>query len=484
MELKQLKGTKEYLPEEQTIREKIIDILKKNFKLYGYKPIETSILEYYGVAANKYAGGDEILKETYKLTDQGGRELCLRYELTFKLAKFIGLNQNIRMPFKRYEIGKVFRDGPIKTGRLREFTQCDVDVVGIKSVAADAEFMLLVFDVFNELNLPVFVQVNDRGFLFGLFEFCGVDPKQYIDVALSLDKLEKFGENYVKKELLEKGIAEESTDKLFSLLKTANTKQTNEEKLDFFKENLELKDNFKENLIKENLKSKDNFKENLELKDNFKENLKSTKNNSSYELNQQAQKGIENLQNFFKYCADFGINKDVIFAPSLARGLGYYTGFMCEVYLKNSEIKSSVSAGGRWDKMIGNFLGRNIKYPATGITFGLDIIYEALKEKNFAQMEAKPNPCNVLIIPITTEAEQRCLQTATFLRNKKIGCEISLEKSLRSALDYANKEQIPWVIIVGIKELKENKYSLKNMSSGEEKYTSIENVIKSLKFVN
>ncbi|MEM2772566.1 MAG: ATP phosphoribosyltransferase regulatory subunit, partial [Candidatus Pacearchaeota archaeon] len=126
MKIKELKGIKDYLPEEQILREKIIDILKEKFKIYGFKPIETSILDYYEIAASKYAGS-EIIKEIYKLKDRGNRELCLRYELTFKLAKLIALNPNIRFPFKRYEIGKVFRDGPVKKGRLREFTQCDID---------------------------------------------------------------------------------------------------------------------------------------------------------------------------------------------------------------------------------------------------------------------------------------------------------------------------------------------------------------------
>ena len=133
------------MPEEQAIREKIIDILKRSFKLYGYNPMETSILEYYGVAANKYAGGEEILKETYRLRDLGNRDLCLRYELTFKFAKMIGTNKGIVLPIKRYEIGKVFRDGPVKSGRAREFTQCDVDIVGAQSAVVDAEFTALIF---------------------------------------------------------------------------------------------------------------------------------------------------------------------------------------------------------------------------------------------------------------------------------------------------------------------------------------------------
>lgn len=433
MKLQQLKGTKEYLPEEQIIREKVIDILKKNFKLYGFKPIETSILEYYDIASNKYAGGEEILKETFKLSDQGKRNLCLRYELTFKLAKLFGLNPNLRLPLKRYEIGKIFRDGPIKTGRLREFTQCDVDIIGIKSIAADAELVSLILRVFNDLSISVFVQVSDRRLLFGLCEFCGIPSEKQVSAALSLDKLEKLGEEYVKKELLEKGIQKQAVDKLFSLLKQANTKQTNEEKLKFFKENVKTA---------------------------------------------QAQEGIKTLQEFFKYCKDFDIIQDIIFTPTLARGLGYYTGFICEVFLKNSKIKSSIAAGGRWDNLISKYLQSEKKYPATGITFGLDVIYEALKEKNFEGFD-KRKSCEVIIIPIDTL--DFCLKLSKKLRDQEISCIVAVEKSLKAALDYANKEQIPWTIIIGKRELEEDKYTIRDMASSEQKSLSFDEMMALLK---
>ena len=202
MDIPVLKGTRDYLPNEQIIREKIVGILIDKFKKYGFKPMETAILEYYSVLASKYAGGEEILKETYKLTDQGGRQLGLRYELTIKLAKVIGLNPMIRFPFKRYEIGKVFRDGPVKTGRLREFTQCDVDVVGVKSMAADAEFIAMTFDIFKEIGLDVKVLVNNRKLLNGIMEYVEIPEDKRISTILSLDKLDKIGKDGVIEELL------------------------------------------------------------------------------------------------------------------------------------------------------------------------------------------------------------------------------------------------------------------------------------------
>ncbi len=427
MEITQLKGTKEYLPNEQLVREKIIDILKTNFKKFGFKPVQTSILESYELAASKYAGGQEILKETYKLKDQGGRLLCLRYELTFKLAKLLGQNPNIRLPFKRYEIGKVFRDGPVKTGRLREFTQCDVDTIGVKSPAADAEFMPLISDIFSELKLKTITIVNNRKLLFGLFEFCGIKENKFIDTALSLDKLEKFGEAIVKKELQDKGIQNPSINKLFTLLKTK--KQSNEEKLAFFEKNL---------------------------------------------TNDLSKEGIEELKLFFKFCKSFGVSKDIIFMPTLARGLGYYTGLMWEVFLKDSKIKNSVAAGGRWDNMIQNFLQSKQEYPATGMTFGLDVIYEFLKDKKFAK-EQTPS---VLIIPINTL--EQSIKIAKELRKENINTDIAIEKKLSKSLDYANKENIPFIIIIGKEELKNKKLKLKDMESGKEQSLTLEQIKKAL----
>ncbi|MGB9748490.1 MAG: histidine--tRNA ligase [Candidatus Woesearchaeota archaeon] len=418
MRIEQLKGTREFLPEEQILREYVQDTLRSVFKLYGYKPIETSILEFYEIGASKYAGGAEILKETYRLKDQGNRDLILRYELTFKLAKLIALNPNIRMPFKRYEIGKVFRDGPVKSARLREFTQCDVDVVGIKSVVADAEIISMVFDVFKKLKLDVFVKVNNRKLLFGILKEFDVKDEKFIDFALSLDKIEKIGEEEVINELKTKGFNEGTIKKIFSLFEEASGKKDNKEVLEFLKDRLR---------------------------------------------NEYAKEGIMELEDFFNYCSSFGIKEDVVLSITLARGLGYYTGIMYEVFLKKSSIKSTIAAGGRWDKMIQNFAQSKQEYPATGIAFGLDVIYEALKEKN---TEINIKVPSVLIVSFDNTEES--LRTARELRAFGISCDIAFNKKLTKALDYANKEKIPYCIIIGEDEIKKKLLRLKDMSSGSE----------------
>ncbi|MCD6227750.1 histidine--tRNA ligase [Candidatus Micrarchaeota archaeon] len=434
MKLQPLKGTKDYLPDEQIVRNWIVDTLRRVFELYGYRPIETSILDFWEVGANKYAGGEEILKETYRLKDQGKRNLILRYELTFKLAKLIGMHPNMRMPFKRYEIGKVFRDGPVKTGRLREFTQCDVDIIGTHSMIADAELMSMVIDVFNRLKLDVYIQVNNKKLQFGLFKSCGITDDKLIPAALSLDKLVKYGKETVVTEMIEKGITKESIDKLFSIIESIES----------------LPNNKRLNEIEKYVKDEE-----------------------------MGMEGLNEMKQFMEYSKEYGVEKDLMFLPSLARGLGYYTGMVWEVYLKNSKITSSVAAGGRWDNMISKFINSKRTYPATGITFGLDVIHEALKEKNMHKIAKTPL---VYIIPIEENQIKYCITITKKLRSHDISCDIAFDKKLSKAMDYANKESIPYVIIIGEDEIKNNVIKLKNMNTGKEVVGKIEEITKHINY--
>src|SRR5574344_1684940 len=201
--LMNLKGTSDFLPEEQIIRNKITDTLKEVFSLYGYLPVETPILCYYELLSSKYAGGSEILKEVYKLTDQGDRLIGLRYDLTVPFSKLLGMNKGLILPFKRYEIGKVFRNGPVKTGRAREFYQCDVDACGLESPYAEVEYFSMTRDVFEKFNIDVKIHYNNRKFLSGLLEYCGVKKENIASFIISVDKLDKISKEDIKKELLE-----------------------------------------------------------------------------------------------------------------------------------------------------------------------------------------------------------------------------------------------------------------------------------------
>jgi histidyl-tRNA synthetase len=216
MELQLPRGMRDFPPEEKILRDEVIALLKNVFELYGFSPLETPVVERWEVLSAKYSGGEEILKETFRLKDQGERDLGLRYDLTVPLARFVGMNPTMKRPFKRYHIGTVYRDGPIKKGRTREFYQCDVDIVGSSSPLADAECVQLALDVFDRLEIDLTVKVNNRKVLYELARAAEM-PEEFTDAAiLSLDKLDKVGPDEVIREMTERGISPESARRFLS----------------------------------------------------------------------------------------------------------------------------------------------------------------------------------------------------------------------------------------------------------------------------
>ncbi|MBC8059434.1 MAG: histidine--tRNA ligase [Clostridiaceae bacterium] len=421
--MQNLKGTKDYLPEEQVVRNNIKQTLERVFCLYGFKPIETPMLCYYDLLASKYSGGAEILKEVYKLQDQGKRDLGLRYDLTIPFAKLIGMNKEIRMPFKRYEIGKVFRDGPIKVGRNREFTQCDVDVVGIKATLAEAELIEMAMEAFKRLKIDVYIEYNNRKLLTGFLRVMGIKDEKMNEVILSLDKIEKIGVEGVKEEVVSKGIEPE--------------------------------------IIKEILRI---------AVDKEKRTLEYYKANYNEELLNEGVKELEELQGYIRA---FELDNKTLFNPFLARGLDIYTGTVYEIFLEDRSITSSIGGGGRYNKIIGEFLNEEKEYPAVGMSFGLDVIFAAMSLKERAE-----NLCfiDIFVIPMNTEKE--ALKLAASLR--KMGYRVDMEmmgKKLKKSLDYANKENIPFVIVLGENELKDGIIKLKDMKIGKDIEIPLDNLV-------
>lgn len=408
-ELKNIKGTSDFLPKEQLLKNKITKTLTKVFESYGYLPLETSTLCYYDLLASKYAGGAEILKEVYKLTDQGKRELGLRYDLTVPFAKVISMNKDLSLPFKRYEIGKVYRDGPVKLGRNREFYQCDVDVCGLEGPIVEAELMALACQGYKDLGIDIYIEWNNRKLLSGLIKEAKIEESVISKVILSVDKLAKIGEDGVLKELEDLGIDKSCFDKLFSYFK-----------LDI-------------NTLLNMFDSSEN-----EL---LNQGLKETK-----ELNDILNKlGLE----------------ECIFTPYLARGLEIYTGVVFEVFDKQKRITSAIGGGGRYDKIITNFINDGNLYPAVGLSFGLSPIYEILSKEN----NAMDNLYDLFIIPMETEIE--CLSLANKLREKGMKVLVEMKKKkMKKSLDWANKNNIPYVIIIGDNEINSNKITIKNMNTG------------------
>jgi len=416
MQLQTAKGVRDFPPEEKILRNQIVETLKKNFENYGFSPLETPILERYETLAAKYAGGSEILKETFKLKDQGNRTLGLRFDLTVPLARFVGINPTLKLPFKRYEIGRVFRDGPIKLGRYREFWQCDCDTIGTKSMLAEAEILSMANDIFKKLGLNVTIKVNNRKLLNGILEEAGIDRYKE-DVILVIDKLKKISEAGIKKELQLMGINNTQIQNLLKLLKQKDLKK-------------------------------------IKLS------------------NEEGQQGLKELKELFSY-----LKNKIEFDSSLARGLAYYTGTVFEVFLKKGKITSSLAGGGRWDRMIGNYLETEKKYPAVGIAFGLEPIVETLKTK---QKQPTKTPTKVFLIPIQTQ--KQTFKIAEEFRKAGINTDLDImDRGISKNLNYANSLNIPYVVFIGEEELKKNKLKLKDMQSGKEGYLTKQQIINKLK---
>ena len=408
-QLRNPRGTRDYYAQEQQLRKYIRQTLETVFEQYGYEEAETPVLNYYETLAQKYAGGAEILKEVYRLSDQGERQLALRYDLTIPFARLVGTNPQLSSFYRRYEIGKVFRDGPVKAGRLREFTQCDVDMVGVKSILAEAELMAMAVDLFQRLDLEVVINYNHRQLLENILKEAGIQAECYSEVILSLDKLDKIGQTAVAEELNQKGFTYPVIESIFARL--------HQVALD----------------------------------------------------NRVEITGSEELQELQSYLKSLGIEENTQFNPALARGLDIYTGTVFEVFLKNSSITSSIASGGRYDRIIGDFLADKADYPAVGMSFGLDVIFQALLE----QGAAGQTNIDVFIIPLDTGVE--ALKLAQALREKQVRVLVEMkERKLKRSLDYANKSLIPYVIVLGSQEVETGLVSLKNMLTGADTTLSIQ----------
>ena len=424
MKIQNVKGCKDYLPKEQIVRDYINNILKSTFEEFGYQPIETSIICYYDMLSGKYDEDNDILKEIYKLTDQGNRKLGLRYDLTVPFAKFVALNKNkISYPFKRYEISRVFRDGPIKLGRDREFTQCDVDVVGLPGQMIEAEALNLYVNAFNKLNIDINIQYNSRNLMRGLIINSNIKEDLISPTITIMDKMNKLSKKEFEESLININLNKEEIN---NLLKSFNL--------------------------------------------SLKELTKLYKDTDIIEL----KIGLEELNNLEEYIKYLEIDKYCTFTPTLARGQDYYTGNVFEVYEKNNKISSSIAGGGRYDNMITDFINDGNIYPAIGISFGLSSIYELLKDE---EIFINNSNIDLYIIPMNTEKES--LKLASSLRN--LGLKISVEmnkRKIKKCFEWADKNNIPNVLVLGENEIKSGIIKIKNMKAGIEKEYKIDDIEK------
>lgn len=448
------KGTRDFNPAQVARRNYIFDTIKKQFSVFGFQPIETPSFENYETLMGKY--GEEGDRLIFKILNSGDylkkvsddeldnrslpsmtpklSEKALRYDLTVPFARYVVQHQSeINFPFKRYQIQPVWRADRPQKGRFREFYQCDADVVGSKSLWQEVEFIQLYDAVFSELGLKgVSIKINNRKILSGIAEVIGAQDK-LIDFTVALDKLDKIGEEKVKEEMRSKGISEDGISKLQPL---------------------------------------------FELHGDFSSQVDALK--SILESSEIGLKGIEELEFINNGISILGLQTAKLqLDVTLARGLNYYTGAIFEVSAPEGVAMGSIGGGGRYDDLTGIFGLKDVS--GVGISFGLDRIYLVLEELNLFPKTISEST-KVLFINFGDKEALSCLNMIKQLRAHDISAELYPEASkMKKQMNYANKREIPFVVLVGEEELNTNTFTVKNMAEGTQSKLTSEQLIAFIK---
>lgn len=421
-----LKGFKDYFTDDMKIRDFIRNTFKDLAKEYAFEPLETPALEYSELILGQ--SGQEAEKLYYRFKDQGNREVMLKYELMIPMCRAIAQNiNNITFPYKRYQLQNVWRADNVQRGRLREFTQMDVDIIGSGSYIADAQVLQFGLEFLGKLGFSNYVvRINSRKIIQGILEALDIDLSQFENVYIAIDKLQKIGKESVKEELIQKGIDEDTLDKMFAIIEANDINQTGE--------------------------------------------ILSTI--------QVGKEGVGEIKNILEILDNSGIDKEFIqFDSTLARGLASYTGAIWEYEIVDDNI-GSVSGGGRYDKVIEKYIGRDI--PATGTSFGLERLTEVLKDRDISKQILDAG-VEVLLIPLDSSSVSYTTGIAKELRESDIIANIYPDiQKLKVALRYADKKNIPWVIIVGENEVTEKKVLLKNMIKQEQSLLTTKEAIEKI----
>lgn len=425
-----LPGMMELLPGEQVVFNKMKNIIEDTFKKYAFLPIDTPVMEKLEILLAK--GGGETTKQVYTLK-KGDTDIGLRFDLTVPLARYVAQHFNdLTFPFRRYHIGKVYRGERNQRGRYREFYQCDVDIIGNNSISIynDAEIPSVMAEIFYKLGLENFKYLfNNRKVLNGYFEYLGI--KDFVFALRTIDKIEKIGVDNVKKELVENNISEEAVNKLLDFLYFNGT---NEEILEYLK-----------NLKIEN--------------DLFNE-------------------GLKELELVYYNMIAYGVNKENIeIKLSITRGLDYYTGSVYETIIPGYESLGSICSGGRYDDLAGNYTKQ--KLPGVGLSIGLTRLYYQLKEADLLNIYVEM-PFDAIILPMKGY-EGEAIELLTKLRkNDKIVQAYMEGGKLKKQFNYADKLNIPYVIVIGEDEVKNNFYTLRNMKTGEQNTVDFEYLVNNI----
>ncbi len=436
------KGTRDFSPIEVAKRSYIMNVIKSQFQLFGFHPIETPSFENSETLMGKY--GEEGDRLIFKILNSGDylnkvdealyssknstkitakiSEKALRYDLTVPFARYVVQHQNeIDFPFKRYQMQPVWRADRPQKGRFREFYQCDADVVGSTSLWQEVDFVKLYDSVFTKLKLEgVTIKINNRKILSGIAEVIGASDK-LIDFTVALDKLDKIGEDGVKKEMLNKGISETAIESVKPLFNFTGTT--------------------------------------LEKLDKLRNMLASS---------EEGMQGVEELQFIINAFKEIPLETAILdLDVTLARGLNYYTGAIFEVSAPDTVKMGSIGGGGRYDDLTGIFGLKNIS--GVGISFGLDRIYLVLEELGLFPETVAPST-RALFINFGKEEALYCLKTVNKLRNDNIIAELYPDNAkMKKQMGYANKRAIPYVVLAGSSEMNNNTFTVKDMQSGTQK---------------
>ncbi len=460
------KGTRDFGPAEMAGRNYIFDTIRSVFKTYGYAPIETPSMENLSTLLGKY--GEEGDKLLFRILNSGDAfsgisyddyridgtldgynskalslKLCekgLRYDLTVPFARFVVQHQNeISFPFKRFQIQPVWRADRPQKGRYREFYQCDVDVIGSKSLLNELELVQIVDRVFTLFDVNVCIKINNRKVLTGMAEICGF-PDKVVDITVAIDKIDKIGLEAVEAEMKEKGLTEEAVAVIRPILTISGSSA---EKISVMRD------------------------------------LMSGKSASGI-VSGTGLKGLDELEELFDLIEASGIRHEVEIDLSLARGLNYYTGAIFEVKAKDFAI-GSICGGGRYDNLTGIFGLPDMS--GVGISFGADSIYDVLKGLDKFPAEVTSST-KILFANMGSEELRYLIPVVKQLREAGVPCEIYPESSkLKKQFDYADRKKIPFISIVGETEAAEGLVNIKNLSSGEQKSFKKEDIASVFEFI-
>lgn len=393
-----LKGFRDFIGVEARKRSWLMDVFRRVFDAQGFEPLETPALEYEELLLGKY--GEEANKLIYGFEDRGGRRIALRYDQTVPTARVTSQYRNeLTFPYKRYQIQSVWRSEKPQKGRYREFTQCDIDIIGAQGPVADAQILATTSAVFDSLGLDAILKINDRVQLVDTIKSAKVPEDQVYSVIQTIDKLDKKSSSEVLEELREKQISQETCDMLFKKLQDA--------------------------------------------------------------------KPSNNVSEIMRTAVALGVPEArIVFTPTLARGLDYYTGMIVEPCIKEYTA-GSVGGGGRYDNLIGDLVGT--KMPATGLAFGFDRILEVLEElgKFPADLE---RPSQVLVTIVSEDSAMYCASIFRLLQRNNIAAELypDPQKKLEGQIKYAIAKKIPYVVIAGTEEQQNRVVNLKNLANREQ----------------